>query len=110
MIATDQQLDMIGYFDMIDSKKSTYIVGTTGVKDLLKKENYYYISGVVAILYPEIEKEIFDIYKIITQYLRHKAGIYVVHILSENIYFSSVGKNFTDLIEGRVVYADTFCS
>lgn len=110
LIATDQQLDMIGYFDMIDSKKSTYIVGTTGVKDLLKKENYYYISGVVAILYPEIEKEIFDIYKIITQYLRHKAGIYVVHILSENIYFSSVGKNFTDLIEGRVVYADTFCS
>lgn len=108
LIATDWQLDMIGYFDSICSKKPTYIIGITDVKDLLKKENYYYISGVVAILYPEIEKEIFDTYKIAKQYLCHKAGIYVVHILSENIYFSSIGKNITDLIEGRVVYADTF--
>lgn len=109
LIATDQQLDMIGYFDSIGSKKSTYIAGITGVKDLLKKENYYYISGVVAILYPEIEKEIFDTYKIASQYLCHKSGIHVVHILSENIYFSSIGKNITDLIEGRVVLANTFC-
>lgn len=110
LIATDRQLDMIGYFDSIGSKKSTYIVGTADVKDLLKMGNYYYISGVVAILYPEIEKEIFNTYKIATKYLCHKAGIHVVHILSENIYFSSVGKNITDLIEGRVVSASTFCS
>lgn len=110
LIATDQQLDKIGYFDVITSKNPTYIVGVMEVKDLLKKESYYYISGVVAILYPNSEKEVFDTYKMVNQYLCHKAGIHVVHILSENVFFSTMGKSMTDLIEGRVVSADTLCS
>lgn len=110
LVATDQQLDAIKYFDSVGSKKSTYIVGPTGVKDLLKKGSYYYISGVVAILYPTDEKEVFDTYKMVTQYLCHKAGIHIVHILSENVFFPSVGKSITDLIEGRIVSVDTLCS
>ena len=64
----------------------------------------------MAILYPNDEKEVFNIYKMVNKYLCHKAGIHIVHILSENVFFSSVGKNITDLIESRIVSADTLCS
>lgn len=107
IVATDQKLEAMRYFDFVNSKKPTFIIDATGVKELLKKENYYYISGVVAILYPDEEKEVFDIYKIVTQYLSHKVDIHIVHILSKNVFFTSLGKNITDLIEGRVVSGDS---
>ena len=110
LIASDQQLEELGYFKSIVSMKSTFIINTKGSKDLLKNDNYYYLSGIVAILYPDTEKDIFDTYKMATKYLCHKAGIHLVHILSKNVFFSSIGKNITDLIEGRVVSANTFCS
>ena len=109
LVVTDEQLEAMGYFNDISSKKSTYIVDPAGVKDLLKRENYYYISGVVAIVYPETEKEVFDTYRMAAKYLCHKAGIHVIHILSENVFFSSMNKNITDLIEGRVVSANALC-
>lgn len=105
LIATEQQLESLDYFELVMSRESTYIVSPIGVKDLLKNNNYYYISGVIAILYPESEKEIIDTYKIATQYLSRKTGISIVHILSENVFLPLVGKNITDLIEGRVIPA-----
>ena len=42
----------------------------------------------------------------VQKYLCHKAGIHVVHILSENVFLPAIGKNITDLIEGRVITAD----
>lgn len=107
IVATDQKLEAMRYFDSVNSKKPTFIIDATGVKELLKKENYYYISGVVAILYPDEEKEVFDIYKIVARYLCHKVDIHIVHILSKNVFFTSLGKNITDLIEGRVVSGDS---
>ena len=88
------------------SNKNTYIVGRLGAKELLKNGNYYYISGVVAIIYPDDEKELIEIFKMAQKYLCHKAGIHVVHILNENVYLPAIGKNITDLIDGRVITAD----
>lgn len=110
LVATKQQIQDVGYFEGVSSGKSTYIVGPAGMKELLKKGNYYYISGMVAILYPDREDEIFEVYKIAVQYLCHKAGIHVIHILADNTYFPAVGKNIADLIEGRIATADVLCS
>lgn len=110
LVATNQQIQDLGYFEGVSTGKSTYIVGPVGMKELLKKGNYYYISGMVAILYPDREDEIFEVFKIVMQYLCHKSGIYVVHIVAENSYFPTLGKSMTDLIEGRVVTADVLCS
>lgn len=110
LVATRQQIQDMNYFGGVTTGKSTYIVGPTGMKELLKKGNYYYISGMVAILYPDHENEIFEVFKMATQYLSHKAGIHVVHIITENTYFPAVGKSMVDLIDGRVVTADVLCS
>lgn len=110
LVATNQQIQDLGYFEGVFTGKSTYIVGPAGMKELLKKGNYYYISGMVAILYPDREDEIFEVFKIVMQYLCHKSGVHVVHVLGDNIYLPAVGKNIADLIEGRVVTADVLCS
>lgn len=110
LVATKQQIQDTNYFGGVTTEKSTYIVGPVGMKELLKKGNYYYISGMVAILYPDREDEIFEVFKMATQYLCHKAGTHVVHILTENTFFPTVGKNIADLIEGRVITADVLCS
>ena len=110
LVATKQQIQDVGYFENVSSGKSTYIIDPAGVKELLKKRNYYYISGMVAILYPDRDEEVFEMYKMAIQYLCHKTGIYVVHILASNTYFPTVGKNIADLIEGRVVAADVLYS
>lgn len=110
LVATGQQIKEIGYFEGVSNEKATYIVGPAGMKELLKKKNYYFISGMVAILYPDDENGIFEVYKLATQYLCQKSGIHVVHILGENTYFPALGKGIADLIEGRVVAAGTLCS
>lgn len=110
LVATQQQIQDVGYFEKATVGKPTYIVGPMEVKELLKKNNYYYISGVVAVLYPDCEDKIYEVYKLVNKYLRHKAGIHVVHILNENTYFNVVGKNIVDLIEGRVLTAEVLCS
>ena len=106
LISSDKQLEKIEFFERIKTARNTYIVGYHGAKELLKKSNYYYISGIVAVIYPDKEKEIVDVYNMVNKYLVHQPGIYVVHILSENIYIASIGKNITDLIEGRVIKAN----
>lgn len=110
LVATNRQIQDLGYFEGVSTEKSTYIVGPAGMKELLKKGNYYYISGMVAILYPDREDEIFEVFKMAMQYLCHKFGIHVVHVLGNNTYLPSVGKSIADLIEGRVVTADVLCS
>ena len=110
LIATELQIQKIGYFENVSSGKTTYIVSPSEMKELLKKNNYYYISGMVAVLYPEEENEILKVYESVAQYLCKKSGIYVVHILNENTYLTELGKNIADLIEGRVVNAATLCS
>ena len=109
LVATNQQIQEMHYFEGVSYGRSTYIVGSAGLRELLKKGNYYYVSGMIAILYPECEEDIFEVFKMATQYLRHKVGIHVVHILTENTYFPAAGKNIADLVEGRVVTADVLC-
>ena len=110
LVATNQQIQDMHFFEGTFNRRFIYIVSPTEMKEMLKKGNYYYISGMVAILYPEREDEIFEVFKMVTQYLRHKVGIHVVHILTENAYFPVVGKNVSDLVEGRVITADALCS
>ena len=110
LVATKQQVQEIEYFEKVSTGKSTYIVGPAGVKELLKKSNYYYISGMIAILYPDLEDKKLEVFRMATQYLRHKAGIHVVHIVSENTFFPEVGKGIADMVEGRVVTAKVLCS
>lgn len=106
IITSESIIDNIQYFERVKSTKNTYIVGYNGAKELLRNSNYYFVSGVIAVIYPETENEIVDIFNTVQKYLCHTHGIHVIHILSENIFINRAGKNIADLIEGRVVSVD----
>lgn len=91
------------YFDRMDPVRSTYIIGQSELRELMKKQNGYYISGMIAVLYPKMEKEIWKTYKTVKRYLCGKSNIKIIHILEEDPYFESVGKKFSELAEGRVI-------
>lgn len=105
LIASTQQLNEMHYFETITSPYAVFIVGETDARELLKKENYYYISGIVAVLYPDQEENALKTYNLVSNYLRGKAGIHIIHILSSNFYIPSVDKKITDFIDGRVIEA-----
>lgn len=108
IIASEQQMLELSFFDKVSPRQNTLIIGWKEAKELLKKGSYYYISGVVAVLYPLDEKEAFEIYKFVSQYLCKKQGIHVVHVLENNLHFSLLHKNINEMIEGRVVEASAF--
>jgi len=105
LIASDQMLDNIQYFMRIQSTRNTCILGYNGAKEMLKRNNYYYFSGIIAVLYPSKENEVIKLYKMVQRYLSSMEEIYVIHVFSENVFIPSLGKNIADLINGRVIVA-----
>ena len=110
LVASNSQLQEIDFYGSVSDGKMLFVVNSGDLKELLKKGNYYFVSGMVAILYPDDESEIFEIYKLVTKYLQHKLGIHIVHILSGNFFLPVIGKSIADVIEGRVVLANDICT
>lgn len=106
LIVSEQELESLQYFKRIRSKQNTYIIGYNGARDLLTKDNYYFVSGIVAVIYPDNEKESLDVFRMTQRYLSHKDGIYIIHVLRENFFLPGLNKNITDVIEGRVITAN----
>lgn len=110
LVATNSQLQEINFFESVSDRKTLFVVNSGDLKELLKKGNYYFVSGMVAILYPDDESEVFELYKLVAKYLQHKSGIHIVHILSENCFLPMIGKRIADIIEGRVMLANDICA
>ena len=105
LVASEQQLEKMKYFLYIHTEKPTFIIDPAGARDLLKKRNYYYISGMVAVLYPDEGKEALEYYRLADRYLCQKAGIHLVHIVARNFFFAVFDKKMGDLVPGGVVAA-----
>ena len=90
--------------------RNVMILDRDELRELMRKSNYYYVSGLVAIAYEGNEKEILDQFKVVSRYLRNKPELNVLHIIPDNVYFTSMGKNFCDLIDGPALTADQLYS
>lgn len=110
LIADEDQISSMGYFEHIHSNNNLLIMKKSDVHELLSRApNLYYISGLIAIVYPDSEKEVLELFRLSSNYLI-KNGLRVIHILKDNTYLSSMGKNITDLIDGRIISMDILCS
>ena len=102
--------DIQKYIEVCPYNRNVMILDQKELWELMKKSNYYYVSGLVAVVYAGSEKDILDQFKMVSRYLRNKTEIRLLHIIPNNVYFSSLGKNFCDVIEGPVVTADQLYS
>lgn len=106
LLADEDQINSMGYFDRVHSNNNLLIMKKGDVHELLSRaRNLYYISGIIAIVYPDSEKEVLELFRLSLNYLK-KNGLHVIHILKDNTYLASMGKNITDLIDGRTISMD----
>ena len=92
--------------DFSRDAKSLFVIGNRELRELAKKDNRYYISGLVAVVYPDEALSAWKQYLTVKNYLCTNSNVRVVHILKENIYFEGQEKMITDLIDGPVVNAE----
>ena len=92
------------------SGNSLLVIDCSELRDLMSKSCYYYVSGLVAIVYSGEEGDVYNQLKMVIQYLSNKSFIRLIHIIKENVYFESLNKAFTDLIDGPVMPINVICS
>lgn len=83
-------------------QQNTLILNIESLRDLFKKKAWYFLSGMVAVVYQGTPRDIFSQLATVRQYLNH-TSVNIVHLIQENIYFEWIGKSFSDLIEGAVL-------
>lgn len=94
----------------MDIKRNILIVGLEEAFQLATKRANFFTSGLVAVVYPQNEKEIGEQYVVIKNNLCGKKSTKAIHILLKNAYVAEAGKYFTELVDGpklqpNVVYA-----
>ncbi|MGX8701609.1 DEAD/DEAH box helicase [Caproiciproducens sp.] len=109
VLVASSDKDTDHYLDSITSNNNLLILNGYSLRELIKKKSYYYISGMVAVVYSGTPKEIYDQLIYITNNLSKRPGIKVVHILRENIFFEWVNKAFSDLVDGPVIPVNSIC-
>ena len=67
---------------------------------LIKMRGFYFISGLVAVIYPKEESEIGQQYVIVKNNLCGRSSTKVVHIVEKNVYIVQAGKTFVELVDG----------
>ena len=88
--------DLLG----LDKSYSFMIIGLNEAYKLLSKKAFYYISGLIAIIYPQDENEISKQYVLVRNNICSIASVNIIHIIEKNIYIKEAGKMFVELVDG----------
>lgn len=93
----------------IKSKRNTMIFSLDEAYQLIQMRGFYFVSGLIAVIYPKEENEIGQQYVIVKNNLCGKASTKVVHIVEKNAYIIQAGKTLVELVDGprlqpKVVY------
>ena len=71
------------------------------------KDNGFYVSGVIGIIYPNEAEQMKQYVKTIIGKRIKMNKAKLVHIIKEDIYIESSGKLFSDMINGPIVTCNT---
>lgn len=88
------------------NSSSLFIMDSNELGEFVKKKSWFYVSGLIAVLYQGTEREIYNQLVTVTNDLHPYPWIRVIHIICENTYFDWINKSFSDLLDGRVVQAE----
>ena len=109
-MVTSNDIDLGECLEEFLCKGNLLILDYIELRELMIKCSYYYVSGMIAILYSGTSKEIYEKLVLVSEYLSNRPGIRIIHILVENTYFDWLNKSFSDLINGPVIPVNTVCS
>lgn len=86
-------------------KHHLFIISRKDLAQLMKGDNLYYGSGLVAVIYEGTEQEILSEYRTVKSSLLKHAAVRVVHILREDVWFERYNRRFSDWVDGKVLRA-----
>lgn len=98
------------YLQQTTKNQNLLIINQNEFHELMKKSSYYYVSGLVAVLYDGDDKTVYNTLRMVDQYLGKRPDVRIVHVLEENRYFSTLNKAFADLVDGPVIPVDEVLS
>ena len=94
--------DYLDEFDELKTKPSLIIMNFKEFNDLMANDNYYYLTGLIAVEYDSNETIIPAQFRIIGKYVSKKDG-YVIHIAEKDSQIKRSGKQMSDLINGPLM-------
>lgn len=80
-------------------------IGIRELSELINRKNWFYVSGIVAIVYQGTDRDIYQQLVTVLNELRRRPWVRLIHIIRENVYFDWIEKSFADLVDGRYVQA-----
>jgi ATP-dependent DNA helicase RecQ len=75
------------------------------ISELIKKKSWFFVSGLIAIIYKGSDREIYQLLFAITNELQCCNWVRLIHIINKNTYFEWINKSFSDLLDGRYLSA-----
>ena len=110
VLVTMGEPDSTTFFDNKEYARNVLVLNSQALRELVKKKSYYYLSGLVAIKYSGIPREIYELMMYVTKNLSKQPGIKVIHIIPDNTYFDWINKAFADLVDGPVIPIQLLCN
>ena len=84
---------------------SIMMIGLEEAFQLIKRKAFFYLSGLVVVIYPSEEKEIGEQYTVIRNNLCDRSSTKVIHIIEKDAYVAEAGKYITELVDGPMLQA-----
>ena len=94
----------------LKTKKNIMIVGLEEAFQLAKIKAFFFISGLVIVLYPSTEKEIGEQYAVIRNSICERQSTKVIHVIQKNAFVAEAGKYMTELVDGPQIQANVVFS
>lgn len=91
----------------MNSDRDLLVLELENLHKLCAKNNHYFTSGIVAIIYPNEENLVSDQLAIINSTIVGNVNTKVIHIVNKNYYIKEAGKTFTELVDGPHLLANT---
>lgn len=88
------------------SNTSLLILDPDELSALIKKRSWFFMSGLIAVLYEGYERDIFALLRQVINEFQRCPWVRLIHIVNDNTYFEWLGKRFTDLLDGRYIQAE----
>lgn len=87
--------------------KNILVIRLDELYQLVNKRAFFFTSGLVAVIYPEDEKEIGEQFIVLKNNLCGKQNTKIIHILAKNAYVAEAGKNIVELVDGPKLQVNT---
>lgn len=101
-LITMDEADVDSLINQFNRNANFIVLNDRLLKELVNKKATYFLSGLIVVRYGKGPKEVLSLQRYILTVFDSRPYVKVVHVIEDNYYFDSIGKRFTDIVDGPV--------